>query len=339
MNNESLSSQSWLEKPISDYLPKFSIETLIIMIILILAIFSRLVDVGARVMSHDEVNHVVPSYDLSIGKGYRQDPVTHGPLQFHLIALSYFVFGDNDFTSRFPAALASIATIVVVVLAFRRYLGRWGHIIGGILFLVSPYLLFYGRYTRNEAFVGLFSVLILYATLRYLDRGDGFSLTLLTVAQALNFTAKETAYIYVAQLLLFLVLLLYFDIISERWDSAQKKNIFSILTIVAILFFLAGLGFAIAHAQQNPVSDTGEVLNDVSTTLQTMGNFAILLAIGIGILAIYILFKGLGQKNLHKFRSFDLLMLNWDPRFTLIDRLPNQNSWFDAGYKLEPIGL
>ncbi len=133
MNNETLSSQSWLEKPISDYFPKFSVEKLIIVIILILAVFSRLVDVGARVMSHDEVNHVVPSYDLSIGKGYRQDPVTHGPLQFHLIALSYFMFGDSDFTARFPAALASIATVLVVVLAFRRYLGRWGHIIGGIL--------------------------------------------------------------------------------------------------------------------------------------------------------------------------------------------------------------
>ena len=31
----------------------------------------------------------------------------HGPLQFHLIALSYFLFGDNDFTARLPHALAS----------------------------------------------------------------------------------------------------------------------------------------------------------------------------------------------------------------------------------------
>lgn len=322
MNNENTSSQHWLEKPISDYFPKFSVETLIIIVILFLAIVSRLYDVGARVMSHDEVNHVVPSYDLSIGKGYRQDPVTHGPLQFHLIALSYFMFGDNDFTSRLPAALASIATIVVVVLAFRRYLGRWGHIIGGVLFLISPYLLFYGRYTRNEAFIGLFSVLILYATLRYLDRGDGFSLTLLTVVQALNFTAKETAYISVAQLLLFLVLLFYFDIISEKWASHSRKNLFSVLTAAAILFFLTGIGFGIAHAGQNPVSDTGEALSDVNSTLQTLGNMAILLAIGIGILAIIILFRGLGQKNLHKFRSFDLLMLNGTLVLPLLTAFP-----------------
>ena len=136
MNEESLSTQNWLDKPISNYFSKITVEKVIIVLILILALVTRFYDVGARVMSHDEVNHVVPSWDLATGKGYRQDPVTHGPLQFHLIAASYFMFGDSDFTSRIPAALASFLTIAVVVLAFKRYLGKWGHIIGGILFLI-----------------------------------------------------------------------------------------------------------------------------------------------------------------------------------------------------------
>ena len=59
---------------------------------------------GERVMSHDEVNHVWPSYDFFKGKGYAHNPVTHGPFQFHVVALSYFLFGDNDFPSRIPAA-------------------------------------------------------------------------------------------------------------------------------------------------------------------------------------------------------------------------------------------
>lgn len=98
-------------------------------------------------MSHDEVNHVVPGYSLYRGTGYAYDPVTHGPLQFHLLALSYFVLGDSDFSSRVPAVLFSIATIVVVVFGFRRYLGRTGALIAGFLFLISPFMLFYGRYT------------------------------------------------------------------------------------------------------------------------------------------------------------------------------------------------
>ncbi len=102
---EKPSPVSWLDKPILESVPKFTLYAILIIVLIALALFSRFFILGERVMSHDEVNHVVPAYDLSIGKGYRQDPVTHGPLQFHLIALSCFLFGANDFTSRIPTAL------------------------------------------------------------------------------------------------------------------------------------------------------------------------------------------------------------------------------------------
>src|SRR3990172_9138971 len=79
-----------------------SIETMILILIMALTVLTRFYGLGDRVMSHDEVNHVIPSFDFSEGRGYRYDPITHGPLQFHLIALSYFLFGDNDFTTRIP---------------------------------------------------------------------------------------------------------------------------------------------------------------------------------------------------------------------------------------------
>ena len=106
------------------------------------------------------------------GAGYRHDPVTHGPFQFHIVALSYFLFGDNDFTSRIPAATFSVAAIAFLLFAYRRYLGRSGALIAGALFLISPYMLFYGRYTRNEGFIELIGVVLLYGILRYLEKGD-----------------------------------------------------------------------------------------------------------------------------------------------------------------------
>ncbi len=108
-------------------------------------------------MSHDEINHVRPSWELSEGQGYRHDPVTHGPMQFHLMALAYTLFGDTDFNSRLPQALFSIAT-VIFVWKYRRYLGRVGALFAAGMMLISPYMLYYGRYARNEAFVGLFAV-------------------------------------------------------------------------------------------------------------------------------------------------------------------------------------
>jgi len=195
--------ESWLDRPLSSVLPRLNIRTGIILLIMILAVVSRFAMLGVRTMSHDEVNHVVPSFDLSQGRGYRQDPVTHGPLQFHLIALTYYLFGDNDFTSRVPAAIFSVAAIAFVMIGFKRYLGNTGSLIAGTLFLISPYLTFYGRYVRNEGLIELFGVVLLYGILRYLDKGDNLSLFLVTGATVLHFTAKETAYIYTAELLLF----------------------------------------------------------------------------------------------------------------------------------------
>ena len=125
-SNDSLKNNSgWLDRKLPPFLTNIDIEKVIFAIIIILAIVSRFYILGARVMSHDEVNHVRPSWELYTGQGYRHDPVTHGPMQFHLVALSYLLLGDNDFTSRLPAALFSIAT-VMMMWKYRRYFGRVG---------------------------------------------------------------------------------------------------------------------------------------------------------------------------------------------------------------------
>ena len=123
METEIQETPSWLDRPIISFLPRIKVETVLIALILILALVSRFYDLGARVMSHDEVNHVVPSWELYKGNGYRHDPVTHGPMQFHLVALSYFLLGDNDFSARVPAAIFSVAAVAAVLFGFRRYPG------------------------------------------------------------------------------------------------------------------------------------------------------------------------------------------------------------------------
>jgi predicted membrane-bound mannosyltransferase len=45
------------------------------------------------------------------------------------MALSYFMLGDSDFSSRLPDVVFSIATVAFVALAFRRYLGRIGALV------------------------------------------------------------------------------------------------------------------------------------------------------------------------------------------------------------------
>ncbi len=233
--------QRFLEEPIENLFNRIKIRDIAVALVIILAIISRVVGLGDRVMSHDEVNHVVPAFDLFSGRGYRHDPVTHGPLQFHLMAISYFLFGDNDFTSRLPHALFSIATIIFVSTYFRRYLGKFGSIAAGILFTISPFMLFYGRYARNDAICVFLGITAIYGLLRFFESNEIKYLYYFTALIALNFTAKETAYILTAQLLIFLFILFIRDVLLIRW--AEKRS--GIRIILMNILLIAGICIAI----------------------------------------------------------------------------------------------
>ena len=164
-------NRPWLDRPLFSGVPNLSIEVFIFGLIVALTIFSRVYNLGERVMSHDESLHVYFSWLFSQGQGYQHSPMMHGPLQFHLLALTYFLFGDSDFTARLPHALASILT-VIMLWKWRRFLGRGGTLVAAGLMLISPFMLYYGRYARNEALAALFGVLTLYAILRFLESGQ-----------------------------------------------------------------------------------------------------------------------------------------------------------------------
>ncbi len=315
--------ESWLDHPIFTTAPRLNARTVIISVILLLAVISRFAILGARTMSHDEVNHVVPAYNFSQGKGYQQDPVTHGPLQFHLIALTYFLFGDSDFTSRVPAALCSIAAIAFVMIAFRRYLGNTGSLVGGLLFLISPYMLFYGRYTRNEAIIELLGVVLLYGILRYLEKGDKLALILITSATVLHFTAKETAYIYTAQALLFIGILFLENLTSLKWPVKRSKDGFVYLMLAALISLLAALGFAVINssAPEKAISAV-ETAKPALNLLLSGEIIALVLAFIFGLCAMILVVMSLGWKTVRTQRSFDLLVLVFTLVLPLLSAFP-----------------
>ncbi len=312
MESNITDKSGWLDKPLTSFLPKLNIETGLIVLILIAAVISRFYEVDARVMSHDEVNHVVPSYNLFQGQGYAYDPVTHGPLQFHLIALSYFILGDSDFSARVPAVLFSIATVAVALIGYRRFLGRRGAIIAGVLMLISPFMLFYGRYTRNEAFGGLWTVLMIYGALRYLEKGEKSSLYLLTVVMALHFTDKATAYIYNAQLMLFMGFVFLEQVLRLPWTHQGSRNRFLFGIIGAVALLAAALGVAVITAGGPALDASSEIPGAAPTGMSLARIVEILLVAAAGVFVVYALYtlvKNLGWAVIRKQRSFDLIML------------------------------
>ncbi len=286
-------------------LPGLTLEKILFGLIVVLAIVTRLYALGQRVMSHDESLHTYFSWEFYQGRGYKHDPMMHGPLQFHLLALTYFLFGVNDFTARLPHAIASILT-VLAIWPWRRYLGRPGTLIAAFLLVISPYMLYYGRYARNEALVGLFGVLTLYAILRYLETGRAKYLYLLTAATVLHFTAKETAFIYTAQTLLFLAVYFLARVTRREWTNRHALQTFLVLLGVSILLIGSILGLAF-YLKQHPAT-TESPLAPAPTqtvTLRVLIGLAILTLAG----ASTVLIKDLGWSAIRAERSFDLLML------------------------------
>jgi uncharacterized protein (TIGR03663 family) len=330
---------TWHDRPVFPAIPGFTIEILLVVIILALAAVSRFYNVGARVMSHDEVNHVVPSYDYSQGRVYRYDPVTHGPLQFHLIALSYFLLGDSDFSSRVPVVLFGIATIAVVLLAFRRYLGRSGALVAGLLFLISPFMLFYSRYARNEIFIVLWAVLILYAILRYLETGQNRYLYLFALVNALHFIDKATSYIFAAEVLIFLVLFFVERVSRRKWADPTYLRNFILLLLLAMLMAGAALGVSVTSKASalppTPLAEGGAVQPTQAplSTANLAGRIALPLALSLavisGLAALYFLVKGLGWNGIRDERSFDLFVLQFTLVLPLLGALPIKLAGFD----------
>ena len=311
---------SWLEKPVLNTL-KFNWEHALYALIFLLAVFSRFYLLGLRVQSHDETSHVYFSWLYSEGNGYSHDPVTHGPFQFHVIGLTYYLFGDNDFTSRTPAAIFSIASVVLMA-AFRRYLGRAGALIAAAMMLISPYMLYYGRYARNEAFIMFFGPLMLWAMLRYFDEAKPFHLLVFTAAISLHFTSKETSFIYAAQALIFLALVLGIRLVTRRWPNPGARNRFLIALMVALLLVTAAIG--VQQLQQSSAAQTptptaeigvrpeGAAERAAECEVTRLPGMSIAL-IGAAVLAlgaaVYFAVQGYTWQGLRQERSFDLAIV------------------------------
>ena len=293
---------SRLDIPLARWFP-LNRETLLVALLLVIAIVSRFYDLGARTMSHDEINHVTPSFSLYSGNGYKYDPMSHGPLQYHMIGLSYALFGDNDFTTRIPAAVLSIAALLVALLAFRRYLGRTGALIAGVLIIISPLMLYYGRYARNEAYIVLWGILTIYAILRYLERGETWVLFLFTSVNALHFTDKATSYMFAAEEFLFLLFYVVDRITRREWKLPRRRIFFLLGLAIAVVFLAAAAGYYLANkpTADSPAEQVRTMIIIVS--LLSAGAAGALAWAGVA------LARGLGWEGIRSERSADLLIL------------------------------
>lgn len=242
-------------------LVRASWETVAWALLMVTGAVLRFYDLGVRAMSHDESLHSLYSYYLYNAGNYEHNPMMHGPFLFHANTLMYFLFGDSDTTARIVPALAGLGVMGMAYL-FRRYIGRMGALVAGVMVTISPVILFHSRYIRNDIYISLFTMMWIYGAMRYLDaRAEEDAparrwrwLTLMVLGMALGFITKENHFIHGALLGVFFAGLALWQVLDRRVFLAAAVGmlgtgtgfyLFEIGQIGAALA-VAGLGIVVA---------------------------------------------------------------------------------------------
>ena len=208
---------------------------LIILLITLVAFILRIIDLDVRAIHHDESLHALYSWVFMKEMTYIHDPMTHGPFQFHIIALFYRFFGDSDFVTRLPSAVFG-TSLVITPLFFRRWLGNSGMILASLFFALSPSLVYYSRFARNDVFIALWTVLIICSILRYREKRNFVWLLALSAVLALSFTTKETTFLTAAIILLYLNFLLAYRLIFVHSEYSLRPPLKLIYLLILFPF-------------------------------------------------------------------------------------------------------
>ena len=168
------------------------------------ALATRLWDLGARSLNYDEVLHAWYSWRYAEGMGYAHTPLTHGPFLFHAGAATFSLIGSSDYLARLVPALFG-AALVGLPYFLRSELGRRGALAVSGLLLISPTLLYFGRFMRNDIYMAVWALALLVVVFRYRERPRTSLLFAWAVLWAFAFATKESAYLLAGTFGLFLL--------------------------------------------------------------------------------------------------------------------------------------
>jgi uncharacterized protein (TIGR03663 family) len=191
-----------------------------------IALAARVVDLTAKPFHHDESEHAWFTWLLQTGKGYHYDPVFHGPVQFYVMSVLYFVLGAGDLAARLAPALVGTLLIGLVYL-LRRQLGSVAALAAAALFCISPAYLYFSRFVREDIYAACVTLAIIAAIFRFLDRPHRWHPSIILGLLAVSFAAKESTYITVA-------IFAPFFILALLWQRRTSGSLRSAPLAVAI---------------------------------------------------------------------------------------------------------
>ena len=164
----------------------------VLLLLFLAALLVRLYHLDLKLFHHDEAVHAWFSYRLLTQGTYSYNPVYHGPLLYYTTAAMFGVFGASDLVARVvPAVLGALLIPLLYPLRRLGYLSSRQALVAALFIAVSPEMIYFSRFLRNDIFVVFFTLLLLVALLLYLEREKPGYLVVAAAAVALGMSAKE----------------------------------------------------------------------------------------------------------------------------------------------------
>ena len=188
--------------------------------VMALAVLTRFWDLGTRAIHHDESIHAF--FALGFLNAYQHNPLTHGPFQFFGLNLFFNLFGESEVTAR---GLAAVFGVVLVGLPFflRSFLGRWACMIASLMLLLSPTILYFTRFARNDAYMAVWTLGLAICLWKYTSGRKARYLYGAAALFGMAFATKESTFILMVIMGGFF-LLLSLKAGREGWETEEESE-------------------------------------------------------------------------------------------------------------------
>jgi len=219
----------------------------IVVLLVLVGLALRLWELGERPFHHDESLDAWWSWLFRNGRYTNYDPVYHGPLRFYITAAFFELFGESEAVARLFSALTG-AAVIGLPWFLRRELGRVGTISASVALCISPTLLYYSRFGREDAQMVFLAMLTLVLGLAYLRRPRTTVACGLMFTLAASFAIKESTYLFGLILAVYALIVIAAEFDGQQRNAAKGQlgdgeiNPLFFATLIA----LAGIGLTIA---------------------------------------------------------------------------------------------
>lgn len=163
---------------------------------------TRVLFLGLKPVQHDESMFAYYSFQIFRGQSYEFMPILHGPLLEWVTALVFRLLRDSDATMRLFPALCGVG-IAAALWSLRGAVGTRAALLAVAFLAVSPTLLFFSRFIRNDVPFLFAATLMLLSLSSFGRTRSRFSLLFALLLAGVAVSIKETYVIFFFILLAF----------------------------------------------------------------------------------------------------------------------------------------